>query len=297
MLRDKSLKHSSGGRHPRYEPLRRKGGPARVSAHGKTGRSKKILTPEPADRTLGYRYEMKYVISQAKALAIEKFVKLYLKMDHYSKLRDTGFYPVASLYLDSVDLSLCRESLEGHKNRFKLRVRSYDNIDDSYCFFEIKRRVNTIIMKSRARVEKNDAGSLLCNRYIHPSKGYMTDENTLRQFQLYMAGIGARPAVHIRYLRKAYEGDSDNRVRITFDHQLFYRTADNHELMLDGPGWQRHSLEGVILEIKFTGRYPYWLKQMAEYFCLNQRSMSKYASSIKTACSMRFCAPKMPITI
>lgn len=297
MLEDKSLKQSFGGKKSRYEPLRKRNGLKKVSAHGKSGLSKKFRLAESADRTLGCRYEMKYVISQAKALAIEKFVRLYLKMDHYSKLRDSGFYPVASLYLDSADLALCRESLDGHKNRFKLRVRSYDDIDDSYCFFEIKRRINTIIMKSRTRVKKIDVAHLLRNRYVHPSQNYMTDENTLRQFQLYMAGIGARPSVHIRYLRKAFEGDSDNRVRITFDRQLFYKTADTAELILAGPGWQRHSVESVILEIKFTGRYPFWLKQMAEYFCLNQRSMSKYASSIKTACSLRFCAPKMPITL
>ena len=70
-------------------------------------------------------------------------------------------YPIVSLYIDSPELQLCRESLTGQKNRFKLRVRSYTDEPEYPQFFEIKRRINQVIMKSRARVTDADVPNLL----------------------------------------------------------------------------------------------------------------------------------------
>jgi hypothetical protein len=50
-------------------------------------------------------------------------------------------------------------------------------------------------------------------------------------------------------------------------------------------------MKGTILEIKFTGRYPAWLSGLSKCFGLQQRSLSKYATSIQQACAMGFCAP------
>jgi len=169
------------------------------------------------DRILRFRYEMKYVISGLKAAAIERFIEPYLGLDRYSKLQPEGCYPIVSLYLDSDNLRLCRESLRGILKRFKLRIRSYTD-DPAYPrFFEIKRRANTVIIKSRAKVRNQDVAALLSGRYIAPVQDYKADVDTIRQFQLYMKGINAKPVVLIRYMRRAYEGNMDNRVRVTFD--------------------------------------------------------------------------------
>jgi hypothetical protein len=250
------------------------------------------------DRTLLCRYEMKYVISESRAAAIARFVEPYLKLDHYSRLQPTGFYPIVSLYLDSDDMRLCRESLRGVLNRFKLRVRSYTD-DASYPrFFEIKRRTNTVIIKSRAKVNAQDVPALLSGRYVPPVHNYKTDVDAIRQFQLYMKCVGAKPLILIRYLRRAYEGDSENRVRVTFDRKLCYHVTNKPDVVLNGQSWQPHpaSLNNVILEIKFTGRYPAWLGRMTEHFGLGARSMSKFATSVQKACDLRFCAPKPVIT-
>jgi hypothetical protein len=86
----------------------------------------------------------------------------------------------------------------------------------------------------------------------------------------------------------------ENRVRVTFDRQLVYKVSNDPEVSLNGGGWQ-HNLGGVVLEIKFTGCYPAWLGRMVQYFDLQQQSMSKYVTSMKKACSLRFCAPEVPI--
>lgn len=251
------------------------------------------------DRTLSCRYEMKYVISESKAAAIERFIQPYIKLDHYSKLQPTRAYPIVSLYLDSDDLRLCIESLRGVLKRFKLRVRSYTDDPEYPRFFEIKRRANTVIIKSRARVRAQDVPMLLSGRYVPPLQDYKTDIDTIKQFQQYMGSIGAAPKVLVRYMRRAYEGDMHNRVRVTFDRRLAYSVTDNPEVLLNGRGWHQHPIttNNVILEIKFTGRYPAWLARMAEYFELRQRSMSKYANSVVRSCGLRFCAPNVPIEV
>lgn len=251
---------------------------------------------ELTDRTLACRYELKYHISESQAKAIAQYIKPYLELDRYCKLQRSGDYPIVSLYLDSENLQLCRESLRGHKNRFKLRIRSYTDEPDYPRFFEIKRRMNTIIIKSRARVMDRDVPTLLAGLPL-PPQNYTADMETINQFQLYMKSIKAKPAILVRYMRQAYEGDSQNRVRVTFDRELAYSITSLPQVRLGGGGWQRnpYTVGGVILEVKFTDRYPAWLSQVVKYFNLRPQSISKYASSIKESCSLGFCAPQLTV--
>ena len=244
------------------------------------------------DRLLQCRYELKYRVTAARAAAIERFIRPYIQLDHYCKHRPDGAYPIVTLYLDAADFHLARQSLEGQKNRFKLRIRSYTDEPEYPRFFEIKRRINRVIVKSRARVMDRDVPVLLSGRSL-PPQGYSTDEAALNQFQLYMSSIHAGPMVLIRYMRQAFENTSENRVRVTFDRQLCYKVTREPQVRLGGSGWQHNAvtLGHVILEIKFTGRYPEWLARMAAHFNLEQRSISKYATSIEQACGLGFCSP------
>jgi hypothetical protein len=246
------------------------------------------------DNVLRCRFEMKYLISEAGAAEIGRFITPYMSLDRYSKLQPGGAYPIVSLYLDSKNLRLCRESLTGQKNRFKLRVRSYSDDEDYPSFFEVKRRINTIILKSRAAVRHQDVVALVSG-FSLPPQAYKTDEEALNQFQLYASSIGAKPMILIRYIRQAFENDSENRVRVTFDRELCYKVTTVPEVKLDGSSWQFNSLTrgNVIMEIKFTARYPAWLGRMVKCFDLRQRSISKYATSIKQSCVLGFCAPRV----
>ncbi len=293
MFEGKSLKQISG-QDTRRGSL---GGAKSRQAGSRYHKGKASTAKMPAlltDRTLRCRHELKYHICESKAEAIAQFIKPYLQLDRYCKLHRSGDYPIVSLYLDSVDLQLCKESLGGHKNRFKLRIRSYTDELDYPRFFEIKRRINTIIIKSRARVMNRDVPTLLAGLPL-PPQNYTADTETINQFQFYMNNIKARPAVLVRYMRQAYEGGSENRLRVTFDRELAYNVTSSPEVRLSGGGWELnpYTLGGVILEIKFTGHYPVWLSRMAKCFNLRQQSISKYASSIKESCLLKFCAPQL----
>jgi len=243
---------------------------------------------------LGCRYELKYYISESKAEAIAQFIKPYLHLDHYCKLQRSGSYPIVSLYLDSEDLRLCRQTLEGQKNRFKLRIRSYADDPDYPRFVEIKRRLNSIIIKTRARIKDHDVAAMLSGLSLS-ARDYEIEEEALGQFQFYVKHINAGPVMRVRYVRRAYEGDSENRVRVTLDRQLAYNVSSEPKVSFVGRRWQRHSLGAVILEIKFTACYPAWLSRMAECFNLRQQSISKYVSSVKQSCLMGFCAPRCSV--
>jgi len=292
MLKD-LLKHAPEQKTGSYELLKGQPRQKTGSYHLESNVSIVKEWGEPSDRAFRWRHEMKYRISESKAEAVAQFIKPYLHVDRYCKLQRGGLYPIVSLYLDSNDLLLCRESLTGQKNRYKLRIRSYTDEPDYPCFFEIKRRMDATILKSRARIMHHDVATLLSGLSLPPQSCNADDEEALRQFRLYMDSINARPVILIRYMRQAYEGDSDNRVRVTFDRQLCYKVTTVPEVALNSRGWQHHSISlgGVILEIKFTGLYPAWISQMVKYFDLQQRPISKYVSSVKESCVLRFCAP------
>ncbi|KPK37206.1 MAG: hypothetical protein AMJ65_15150 [Phycisphaerae bacterium SG8_4] len=263
-------------------------------ARRESGSQRPRVPVELADRTLACRHELKYHITETQAAAIAEFVKPFVQLDRYCKLQPSRDYPIVSLYLDSANLQLCRESLTGHKNRFKLRIRSYTDEPEYPRFFEIKRRMNTIIMKSRARVMDSDVETLLAGLPL-PPQNYTADMDAINQFQLYVSSIRAKPAVLVRYMRQAYEGDDQNRVRVTFDRGLAYNVTKVARVRLGGRGWQRNpfTIGGVILEIKFTDCYPAWLNRLVKQFDLRSRSISKYASSLQDSSSLRFCAPEL----
>ena len=245
------------------------------------------------NRSLWSRHEMKYLISESTAAGITQYLKAFTHLDRHSEFKPNNAYMISSVYLDSENFKLCRESLDGTKNRFKLRVRCYTDDPDYPRFFEIKRRVNTIIIKSRARVMYNSVNPLL-NGSMVALPDHDTESENLRQFLLYMNSINAIPAVGIQYMRQAYEGIVDDRVRITMDRELSFNVTRNALVKNSGPGWQHLPLDNkVILEIKFTGTYPAWVDRLVKYFGIKTQSVSKYARSIQHACLLRFCAPKV----
>ena len=79
------------------------------------------------DPTLASRYECKYQISPMVVSALREFIQPFMRPDPFAALREDNRYPICSLYLDSEDLVLYQQTVGGHKNRFKLRVRSYSD--------------------------------------------------------------------------------------------------------------------------------------------------------------------------
>ena len=129
------------------------------------------------DRLQANRFELKYIVDEDRAVAIRDFVSSYLEPDDYYDRNQGCGYLVASLYLDAPDLKLYRQTVQGLKNRFKLRVRFYDDKESSPAFLEIKRRANDAILKKRTVVTRDLVKRLLEGGYRNVWKLLGATEN------------------------------------------------------------------------------------------------------------------------
>ena len=231
------------------------------------------------DRMQRQRFEQKYMLDEDQALAIREFVAAHLDLDENGVGKPNFSYPVHSLYLDSPDLYTFWTTINGDKNRYKLRLRFYNEHPDSPVFFEIKRRMNNCILKQRGGVHKAAVARLLQGQLPEPGDLLRGDGKNLvaiQNFVKHTTEIGAVPQAHVCYQREAYVDPVNDSVRITLDRAV--RTEPRHQLSF-GTVMQSPSLpfgNRVILELKFTDRFPNWLRNLVERFGLMPCGAAKY---------------------
>src|SRR6267142_3301415 len=117
------------------------------------------------DRMQQSRYELKYLVNEETAAKVRDFVRCYIALDEYGVGRPNYSYDVHSLYLDSENLDIYWRTVNGDKNRFKLRLRYYSDNPDTPVFFEIKRRMKDVILKQRGGVRQS-AVEMILNGHI-----------------------------------------------------------------------------------------------------------------------------------
>jgi SPX domain protein involved in polyphosphate accumulation len=230
------------------------------------------------------RYELKYLINEELALTVRDFARTYLAPDPFTDETKGFSYPIYSVYLDSARLDLLNATVEGHKNRFKLRARYYDGNPESPIFFEIKRRVNGAILKERAKVRRTEAARLLEGGF--PERADLVNEAdahayaALRRFCELRDKLNAKPRCIVVYNREAWLTPDNNSARLTIDRNLEggpYEPAMTTERT---PEWVRPPIGGVVLELKFTDRFPNWMREMTRLFDLQRCSMAKYVKCV-----------------
>lgn len=229
------------------------------------------------------RFELKYRIDEMKARQVREFVAGYMELDEYGVGKPDYAYPVHSLYLDSEDLKTYWMTINGDKNRYKLRLRFYNDKIDSPVFFEVKRRMNNIIMKQRGGVRKEAVHWLLQGHL--PDPDHMISQEAkhviaLQRFSQLMQELKATPKVHVAYLREAWVNPTDNAARVTFDRRVCAEPRFEPSFSTDLLNPAMPFGEEVILELKFTNRFPKWFKLMVEHFDLFQMGAAKYCDGI-----------------
>jgi hypothetical protein len=235
------------------------------------------------DRMQTQRFELKYLISEEKAARVRDFVRSYLNLDEYSAIRPNYSYPVHSLYLDSDDLYTYWETINGNKNRFKLRLRYYSVEPGSPIFFEIKRRMNSCILKQRGGVKKEAVELILSGQHPQPEHMLRYDGKSLVALQRFcevMTRIQAKPKVHIFYQREAYVSDDDT-VRVTMDRSVQGEPNLRYSVKTEMVRPAYSYCNDVILELKFSNRFPNWFKELVRVLNVMQCGAAKYVSSIQ----------------
>jgi hypothetical protein len=235
-----------------------------------------------ADKLQKQRFELKYRIPEHKAQQIRFFVQNYLDCDTYGATQPNLSYPVHSLYIDSSDLRTYNDTINGNRNRYKLRVRYYD-LEDSPVYFEIKRRYNKVIRKKRAKVHRWAVDDLL-NGHL-PLMNHLVDKvpdqyQTLEYFCILQNRLNAKPKMHVTYYREAYERKNSNAVRVTFDRSVRSTPQSDVNLIKKQTGSLPVFRDEVVLELKFSNRFPHWMEECTQLFHLRQESAAKYVDSI-----------------
>jgi hypothetical protein len=242
------------------------------------------------------RYELKYVVPEQKALAIRDFLRCYLDVDKNGLGDPDLSYPVHSLYLDSPGMALYHSTINGDKNRFKLRIRFYNESEDTPVFLEIKRRMNNIISKKRVGIPRMAAQSVLSGQipstaelisankkiFSNGSDSYInsSQEQALYEFSEHVNQLQAQPVSHVAYRREAWILPHTNAVRVTLDRQVRCEPDPDARLntVMNNPTFVFG--DWVILELKFTDRFPNWFRDLVEVFNLTQCGAAKYVDGV-----------------
>jgi len=234
-----------------------------------------------AENVVRSRYECKYLVSPTLVEDLRGFIDPFMVPDPHAYRSPEHRYPICSLYFDTLDLELYRQTTAGEKNRFKLRVRSYSDDPETPVFLEVKRRVNDVVLKRRAKLIREDAVAVLADGTSGWPEGCSSDPLAdLDFFNGHLTVAAARPFLKVRYLREAYEATGGDPLRVTFDTDIEWLPTSAVDFQSGVTGWIPTPVPGVVLEIKFTDRYPAWVGEMIRAFGLRKQSVAKYVLSV-----------------
>ncbi len=104
--------------------------------------------------------------------------------------------------------------------------------------------------------------------------------DSLRRFCDLRNQIQARGTAIVTYDREAYVTPDSDSIRVTFDRHLRtvpfvgeFRTKDRSD-------WTYPKIAGTVLELKFTERFPVWMRNLVRVFNLQRGSMPKYVECV-----------------
>lgn len=226
------------------------------------------------------RYEIKYRISPETAAEVQAWIARNMQPDANGE-GGSSCYSVHSLYLDSADWRIFRETRNGNFSRFKLRARTYGFNDEAPVFLEVKARMGEAMTKSRAEVSRADG-----LRVLHGGLPECPSTPALENFRDHMDRYRAFPRVWVTYRRSAWVGGERGLVRVTFDTEIKMAPATPH--MEEPERW--YPLPDVrqlsILEMKYNGSYPRWMAETVRRFDLERKAMSKYRHAVDLLSSL-----------
>lgn len=238
------------------------------------------------------RREFKFEVTEGLASEIKRYLGTSLQRDAQCGAGGELGYQVCSVYVDSSNAILCGQTLKGHRNRFKLRVRIYDDNPEHPAFVEIKRRDGHVVKKQRAMVDRQAATQILAGErraYLPLAEGSFGNANPFRkewlalnEFRRLQDAIGGIGTTYVSYVRDAYVSPDGMEWRATFDRSLKaspYRIGERISIPSDGLPVMKDRM--VVFELKFTNRFPRWMEDLVRIFDLSAVSYPKYVNCVE----------------
>lgn len=233
------------------------------------------------------RYEYKYLVDNSLIDKIREDLLPFMEVDDFAKKHSDGQYTVRSIYYDSPKFDCYREKYDGVKIRNKYRIRGYDTLSgESIAFLEIKHKDTNCISKSRAPVSYSNVAKSLYSRhmddYVISFSGNGIEKKDAKKFLYYYHLKKLHPAVLVIYDREAFWGKFDKSLRLTFDKNLRSVIFPSLNMLYNEDKAKVTMKNNFILEIKFFGTLPRWIKAMVSKYQLDRRALSKYTMSLET---------------
>jgi hypothetical protein len=219
------------------------------------------------------RHEFKYTISDLNCLVLKNRLSKVLKKD--KNCPDEG-YSIASVYFDDYNNKAYKEKINGEDTRHKYRIRFY-NDDTSFLKLEKKSKIHQMTMKSSVSLTESEVKEIYDGNFEFLKE---KKENLYKDFYFELSHGLIKPKVIVKYNRIAFihpVGD----LRITFDTNV--KTSINQVNIFEDNISYRPVL-GInenILEIKFNGVMPDYIKSLIESGHVMASSSSKYVYSRK----------------
>lgn len=216
------------------------------------------------------RIEVKYLLSLEQYAELKKRIMPYVTKDTF------GEYTIANVYFDNDNFHLVSRSLEHPLYKEKLRMRSYGvPNDNSYVFFEIKKKYDDVVYKRRIRIQYRTLMDYL-NKGIVPIE--FKDDSSFKEIQCLMKEYSLVPKVYLAYDREAYFTNENQNFRITFDSNIRYRFYD--PTLTQGDYGEKLLASGYrVLELKTDNVIPLWLVKILNELKIYHTSFTKYGKA------------------
>jgi hypothetical protein len=249
------------------------------------------------------RIEEKFLLDPAAYQRLMQALAPHLVPDAYPKS------DIKNVYYDTPSFELIRHSIAKPVFKEKLRLRSYgEPCASNPAFIELKRKCKGVVYKRRvampvleaeaflaAAAEKNHelaasiaagaagagAGANAAGAGAGANAAGAAMGQTEREIFYMASRYDVAPRVALNYRREAFAGAHDASLRITFDRDLAYQTA---EPTLRATTWGAPAFvePRIIMEIKCTQALPLWLARLLSTQAVFPRSFSKYGFVYKT---------------
>ena len=242
--------------------------------------------PDLPSRIEEGRFECKYILPAAERQEVLERSAQWLRPDPHAVLLDDGTtgYHVHSMYYDTANLEDYAARLNGGRIRQRLRVRTYGKPGQQQpVFLENKRKLETVVVKSRVSLSC-DADVYGAVHTAHPWKPFfdavpLAGRWAASDFDRLASKRGAVTCVH--YRRDVYCGRSvADPTRVTIDRSITASTRPDAWDLYAEPDLEVIPGEFMVLELKFNGQAPKWIRDMRSLLRLHAESVSKFGSSV-----------------
>lgn len=217
------------------------------------------------------RYEKKYILTPGQFENFMKVASEHLQPDEYFKSQ------VNSIYYDTDDFSLIRQSIESPIYKEKLRIRSYGIPEkDGTVFVELKKKYKGIVYKRRVEMTACQAEDWLSGKSDAPA-----DTQITREIGWFLKMNPITPKAFIGSDRTSYIDKDDQELRITIDSGIRWRDSDL-SLMLGDNGQELLKDNSSLMEIKIPEAAPIWLAKLLSNENIFPTTYSKYGTCYKS---------------